>query len=106
MNVPAANGIQLFYDFLEFPERAAEIAAERPPVAFGVAAHCLAAATLFLAQSLSGGGVFGSSWAALAMSCAWNVASGFLMASLVHLFADGMGGEGRVIPHRLQGRGL
>ncbi len=98
MPIPAANGVELFYDFLEYPERAAETAAERPPVAFGVAAHCAAAATLFLAQSLSGGGVFGASGTALVMYCVWNVASGFLMAALVHLFADGLGGEGRVIP--------
>ncbi|PCI40576.1 MAG: hypothetical protein COB53_00870 [Elusimicrobia bacterium] len=98
MNVRAANGVELFYDFLEHPERAARAASERPPVAFGVAAYIAAAATFFLAQSLSGVNAFGSSWIALLMYCVWNVASGFLMAALVHLFADGMGGEGRVTP--------
>lgn len=98
MSLRAANGVELFYDFLEFPERAAQTAAQRPPVAFGIAAHCAAAATLFLAQSLSGGGAMGSSLFVLGMYCVWNVASGFLMAALVHLFADGMGGNGRVVP--------
>jgi hypothetical protein len=98
MSLPAANGVELFYDFVERPEDAAETAAERPPVAFGVLAYCLAAATLFLTQTLTGGGVFGVSPFGLGMFCLWNLASGILVASLVHVFADGMGGRGRVIP--------
>lgn len=98
MSAPAASGVELFYDFVDRPERAAATAAARPPVAFGVAAYCAGAASLFLAQALSGGAWLGASWFSLGMLCVWNLACGVMIAALVHVFADGMGGKGRVIP--------
>ncbi|OIO04233.1 MAG: hypothetical protein AUJ52_15680 [Elusimicrobia bacterium CG1_02_63_36] len=98
MTQPAANGIELFYDFVDRPERAAATAASRPPVAFGVLAYCVGAGTLFLAQAISGGAWLGTTWFSLMMLCVWNLAFGILITALVHVFADGMGGRGGVIP--------
>ncbi|MFH1726225.1 MAG: YIP1 family protein [Elusimicrobiota bacterium] len=95
----AADGLSVFYDFIEAPELAAEEIRRRPPVAFGVLAYILGATSLFLAQALVGkGALLGLSWFSLGVACAWNLGTGLLLAAVIHLLAEAMGGAGRVMP--------
>jgi len=92
----ATDGFGLLYEFIEDPRVAAKHADLRPPVATGVAAYLLAAGSMYLTRPLLGDG--GLSWFGLAAVCAWNLATGILFAAGTHLFAEILGGRGRVVP--------
>jgi len=94
-----ADALAIFYDFIEAPVLAAEETRAHPPVAFGALGYILAAMSVFLAQAVYGEeALLGLSWFSLSLTCVWNLGTGFLLAAVVHLFAESLGGRGRVVP--------
>ncbi|HBL17300.1 MAG: hypothetical protein A2X36_05945 [Elusimicrobia bacterium GWA2_69_24] len=94
-----ADGLGMICDFIEAPEQAAERVRGAPRTAWGVLAYIFAAASLYLAQAVLGKPAFlGVSGFSLALACFWSVAAGILLAAVIHLFAEALGGTGRVLP--------
>ena len=97
--MPAAGAMEaasLLSDFIEEPEAAAQAAAVRPPIALGVFFYFLSAGTVYLAEMVAEKSVlFGGSGFGLGIVCVWNAAWGLLLSSLVHVFAEGLGGRGK-----------
>ena len=93
-----AGRIDVFYDFIEDPERAAQAVRHDAPLVLGVCAYLLSAGSLFLAQAISGKtGLFGLSWISLTFVLVWSIGIGILQTGLVHLIAEVCGGKGRAI---------
>jgi hypothetical protein len=91
------GSIDAFYDFIEDPERSAEIIRREAPLLLGVCAYLLSAASLFLAQAISGKtGLFGLSWMSVSVVLVWSIGMGIVQTGLVHLIAETCGGKGKV----------
>lgn len=94
-----SDGLAVFCEFIESPEVAAERVRRVPLTAWGVLAYVFAAASLYLAQAVLGKPAFlGVSGFSLALACFWSVAAGILLAAVIHLFAEALGGTGRALP--------
>lgn len=99
MSVRRAGTIDVFYDFIEDPKRAAQAVRRDAPVVLGFCAYLLSALSLFLAQAISGKtGLFGLSWMTVSFVVVWSLGVGILQTGLVHLVAEACGGKGRAMP--------
>jgi hypothetical protein len=99
MGSVAQNSLDILFDFIEAPKRAAESVREDPPLGLGLAAYVASAVGLFLANALAGRfQLFGVSWVSLLVTCLWHVLIWLMMSSLLHLVAEAAGGEGRALP--------
>ncbi len=91
-----SENINVFYDFIEDPERSAAAARRHAPLVLGSFAYLLSALSLFLAQAVSGKtGLFGLSWMSVSFVIVWSVGMGVLQTGLVHFIAEVCGGKGR-----------
>lgn len=89
--------INVFYDFLEAPERSAAAVREDPPLGLGLAGYLLSALALFLAESLTGrAGLLGASLPGFLTVALGMLGLGLVQTAVVHLVAEGVGGQGRV----------
>lgn len=91
------SALELLFDYFEDHTQAAAHISQRRPVAFGVLCFALGALSLFVAQGLSGR-LFPLSftWPSLGLMFLWELATGFLLAAVVHLILDlgGVKGSG------------
>ena len=104
--------LDLAFDFIDEPARAAAAARARRPVAAAVAAVLLAAVSLFLAQAVSVSFLPVSSGPfSFVFICAWRVIGTFLLAGVLHLTVEvvarrGFGAHHADPPSRGQAAGL
>jgi len=97
--VERASALDVFCDFIEAPDRAAEAVRERPPVWIALAGYAAASLSVFLAHGVAGSnGILGFSLAALGMLLLSRLALGVLLTGLVHMAAETFGGNGRALP--------
>jgi len=93
------SALDVFCDFFEAPERAAEAVRERPPVWIALAGYCAASVSVFLAHGVAGSnGLLGFSFASLGTLLLCRLALGILLTALVHMTAEAFGGSGRALP--------
>lgn len=83
------SSIETAYDYFEDHAKAAVTVNETRPIFFGALCFALGGASLFVSHSLSQRLVFLTfSWSSLLLTVLWQVASGFVLAAVLHLILD------------------
>jgi hypothetical protein len=94
------GALELLFDYFEDHRRAAELIAQRRPVALGILGFAVGALSLFVAQAVAGRLwplTFG--WSSLGLMLLWKLTTGFFLAAIVHLILDlgGVRGSGSTL---------
>lgn len=93
-----SRSLNIFYDFIEAPERSAAALREDPPVGLGLAGYLFSALGLFLAEALTGKtGLLGPTLVGLSAILVWHLGSGVVQTALAHIVSEASGGRGRVL---------
>jgi len=93
------GGLDLIYEFVEDRQQAIEGQRQRPLVAIGILCYVVAATSLLLCQALTDATpLMGFSWGTWAFACVLRLGTAIFLAAIIHLFAESLGGKGRVIP--------
>ena len=92
-----STSLNIFYDFLEAPDRSAAACAAEPPLGLGLAGYLAASLAVFLAEALAGRtGLLGPSLPGFVVVALGALGLGLVQTALVHLVAEGVGGKGKV----------
>lgn len=86
---------ELLAEFIEEPQKAARLAAERRPWPAGLLALAVSGASLFLAQAVTRHFMpVADGPASFALVCIWSILAGFGLTAALHLLADAQGYSG------------
>jgi len=88
------DAVELVYDFFEDRAHASAIIRQRHPAALGLLGILLGAASLYVAQSLSGRSLLPFGWPGLALSLLWQLVLTFTTTALLHLILELGGARG------------
>lgn len=94
------GALELLFDYFEDHRHAAEMIAQRRPVALGILGFAVGALSLFVAQAVAGKLwplAFG--WSSLGLMMLWELITGFLLAAILHMILDlgGVRGDGSAL---------
>lgn len=86
---------ELLAGFIEEPQRAARLAADRRPWPAGLLALAVSGGSLFLAQAVSRHFMpVAEGPASFVAVCLWSIVTGFVLSAALHLLADAQGCSG------------
>ncbi len=88
------DAVELVYDYFEDRAHASALIRQRRPAALGLLGVLLGAASLYVAQSLSGRGGLPFGWPGFALSLVWQVVLTFVSTAVLHLILELGGARG------------
>lgn len=94
------GALELLFDYFEDHRHAAELITQRRPVGLGILGFSVGALSLFVAEAVAGRLwplAFG--WSSLGLMLLWELTTGFILASILHLILDlgGVRGSGSAL---------